>query len=699
MNKGANRVTGRARARVARSIFVAVAAVCAVSTSLAQQSKAPQRAADTLASVLSSRQLNAGDLALKRARTEANGMRHLRYRQTWQGLDVVGGELIVHVNAQGVVVATDGAARGGFAPSLGQRDIGANAARLFVRGDTRFAGLSLSAPRPVFFINSDGVACKAYEIVAEGTHGQDPVRDKVYIDVDTGSIVGVHPQIHFALNRAAYSANNGTALPGTLLRSEGGPATSDPVLNATYDAMGDFYAAFQNFFGRDSFNNAGAQLRGTVHYGTNYCNAFWNGTQIAAGDGNPAAGCLNPGLSLDAIAHELGHAITEQESNLIFSGESGGLSESMSDISAAFVKAWVDGGRNGTLLVTPDTWKIGEDFLPPALRYMNDPAADGNSLDFWTSFAGNAAVQYSSGIGNLAFYLLSQGGSHPRGKSPTVVVTGIGMEKAMRVFYSANVNYLDSSSRFAQAATATLTAAAALGLTPAEQESVRNAWRAVGVLRDPPPPPPPVVDLVNGVPVPNLSGAVGSEKFFRIVVPAGQRLVFTLSGGTGDADMYVRVGAQPTVNTFLCRPYLNGNNETCTFPAAAAGTWYVMLRGYATYSGATLTATYTDVATGDLLLQNGVPVSALSGATGSTRFWRISPGAGESLTVRISGGSGDADLYVRVGSRPTTSTYNCRPYTPGNNETCTFSTTGADDYYVMLRGYSSYSGVTLSASW
>jgi serine protease len=92
---------------------------------------------------------------------------------------------------------------------------------------------------------------------------------------------------------------------------------------------------------------------------------------------------------------------------------------------------------------------------------------------------------------------------------------------------------------------------------------------------------------------------------------------------------------------------------------------------------------------------NGTAITGLSGATSSLRYWRIAAVAGRPLTIRISGGTGDADLYVRSGSRPTTSTYYCRPYLPANNETCTVSSPSTGDYYIMIRGYSAYSGVTL----
>ena len=111
----------------------------------------------------------------------------------------------------------------------------------------------------------------------------------------------------------------------------------------------------------------------------------------------------------------------------------------------------------------------------------------------------------------------------------------------------------------------------------------------------PPPPPPPPGDgvLSDGVPVAGLSGASRSTRDRTLQVPAGaSNLSFAMSGGTGDADLYVRFGSQPTTSSYDCRPYLSGNNETCTMPAATAGTWHVMVRGYTSYSGVSLVGNY-----------------------------------------------------------------------------------------------------------
>ena len=660
--------------------------------------------------VLAAFRLDNDDLALRRMNVDADGNRHFRYTQTFDGLPVVGGDLVVHVDVKGAVFSVNGTARGDISPELGSAAISEAVASSKISADTRFAGMIQTATRTVYLSTAEGTTHKAYETIVEGMRGADPVRDKVYVDVDSGEIVAVYPTIHFALNRRVHSANNGTSLPGTLRRSEGQGATTDTDVNAAYDNTGDSYNAYNMYFNRDSYNNAGASMISTVHYSSNYCNAFWNGQQMTYGDGNANQGCKPLARSLDVTAHELTHGVTEYESNLVYSGEPGGINESLSDIFGTFVEAWVDGGRTGTLAISTDTWRLGEDVITGGLRFMCDPAADGASRDYWTSSVGSVDVHYSSGVGNLNFCLLSTGGTHPRGKS-TINVPAIGMEKAIRIYYHAATQILTSNSKYANLRTAMEQATTALGYDTATKNAVSCSWAAVGVGSapsscgggtDPDPDPDPTDGVLqNGVPVTGISGAQGSEAFWKIDVPANQTsLTITINGGSGDADLYVQPSTKPTTQAWACRPYKNGNSETCTFSPPAAGTYWVMLRGYTSFSGVTLTGTYSaNGGGGDPYLTNGQAVTNLSGAQSSNAYWRIATPAGATLTVRISGGSGDADLYTRAGQRPTTSAYDCRPYRNGNSETCTHSNTSAGDYYVMLRGYRSYSGVSLIASY
>ncbi|AXQ15934.1 S8 family peptidase [Shewanella algae] len=205
--------------------------------------------------------------------------------------------------------------------------------------------------------------------------------------------------------------------------------------------------------------------------------------------------------------------------------------------------------------------------------------------------------------------------------------------------------------------------------------------------------------LDNGVGI-SVSGVQGSSNYFYIDVPAGAAdLNIDLAGGSGDADLYVSQGSKPTLNSYQCRPYKSGNNESCSFSSPAEGRWYVMLQGYSAYSGATLTATHSaGGGCGSDCLENGVPKSNLSGSAGSEQHFTVQVPADVSLNIATSGGSGDADLYVRAGAAPSTSVYDCRPYKNGNSESCSFQVTQAATYHVMIRGYSAFSGMQLLAS-
>jgi serine protease len=217
------------------------------------------------------------------------------------------------------------------------------------------------------------------------------------------------------------------------------------------------------------------------------------------------------------------------------------------------------------------------------------------------------------------------------------------------------------------------------------------------------PPPPGDTELFDEQTI-STAGAQGSETHYFIEVPANaSSLAINLAGGTGDADIYVSQGTKPTLTSYQCRPFKNGNSESCNFTNPAAGKWYVMVQGYSAYANANLTADYavgggSTCNTSDCLV-NGVPRTGLSGASSSQTFYKVVVPANDTLNVTMSGGSGDADLYVKAGSQPSTGSWDCRPYLNGNNETCSFTPTVETTYHVLLRGYTSYSGVSLVANY
>lgn len=423
--------------------------------------------------------LSPKELRVRSARVDEVGLTHVRYDQVREGLRVVGGELIVHVDTSGQIFAVNGSARGAQAPSSLSRVSPDAAMAAAVKGlpDMKPMGTT----QLVYFLDAQGSLFLAYELVREGERDDAPARDTVYVDAATGRVLDVHPQFHAAQNRRIHSAGNGSNLPGTLRRQEGGAATGDGHIDDNYDHVGTTYRCFSTVFGRDSFDDAGATITSTVHYGNRYVNAFWDGRQIVFGDGdNFNSGEL--GRDLDVVSHEFTHAVTQYDSGLVYRNESGALNESLSDIAAAICESWARG------TVDADVWKIGEDIWTPgtsgdALRYMDNPTRDGSSRDFYperyVGTADNGGVHWNSGIPNLAFKMLVTGGTHPRNKT-SINVSGVGMNRAAQTFYYANQFYFTANTTMAQARALTIQAAADRYPTDTVN-AVRDAWSAVGV--------------------------------------------------------------------------------------------------------------------------------------------------------------------------------------------------------------------------
>ncbi|WP_026100038.1 M4 family metallopeptidase [Fortiea contorta] len=282
--------------------------------------------------------------------------------------------------------------------------------------------------------------------------------------------------------RTIYDAKNSQQLPGTLVRTEGSPPSGDVSVNEAYDATGATYDFFYEVFERNSIDDKGLRLDSTVHYGVKYDNAFWNGDQMVYGDGD---GQLFQRFtkSIDVIAHELTHGITQYEASLLYYGESGALNESMSDVFGSLVKQKV---KNQT--AAEADWIIGEGLLAPGVKGIgirsmkapgtayNDPVLGKDPQpaymkDKYTGFEDNAGVHINSGIPNYAFYLAA------------VEIGGYAWEKAGKVWYIALRDRLRPKSEFRHAADITVKVAGELyGVDSKEQKAIKNAWQKVGVM-------------------------------------------------------------------------------------------------------------------------------------------------------------------------------------------------------------------------
>jgi Zn-dependent metalloprotease len=281
--------------------------------------------------------------------------------------------------------------------------------------------------------------------------------------------------------RTIYDAKSGEELPGVIVRNEGDPDSADEAVNEAYHGAGATYDFYSEVFQRNSIDDKGLRLDSTVHYGLEYENAFWNGDQMVYGDGDGEF--FNRFTkSIDVIAHELTHGVTQYEAGLTYSGESGALNESFSDVFGSLVKQRVN---NQT--VEEADWVIGKGLFTQkvngvGIRSMKAPgtAYDDPVLgkdpqpahvkDKYTSNQGNRDVHINSGIPNHAFYLAA------------MEIGGYAWEKTGKIWYITLRDRLRSKETFQSAAKTFIQVAKELyGEGSKEHKAVQSAWQKVGL--------------------------------------------------------------------------------------------------------------------------------------------------------------------------------------------------------------------------
>lgn len=297
--------------------------------------------------------------------------------------------------------------------------------------------------------------------------------------------------------RKVYDAKNGTSLPGTLVRSEGDPASSDVAVNEAYDGSGATWDLYKNIYGRNSIDNNGMLLSSTVHYRTGYDNAFWDGKQMVYGDGDenlPEQDRLfnRFTIAIDIMGHELTHGVTQFEAKLVYSFQPGALNESMSDVFGSLVKQYHQGQT-----ASQADWIIGEGLFTSnvngvGIRSMKAPGTayddpvlgkdpqPGHMNDYVNTINDNGGVHINSGIPNRAFYITA------------VELGGFAWEKAGQIWYVTLRDKLGSSSNFQNCADLThQTAGDIFGVGSLEQLAVKKGWAEVGLTVDGGTTPPP----------------------------------------------------------------------------------------------------------------------------------------------------------------------------------------------------------------
>jgi len=283
------------------------------------------------------------------------------------------------------------------------------------------------------------------------------------------------------LHRTIFDAGNTETMPGTLVRSEGGKRSGGNTVSEAYDYSGSTYGFYKKIFERNSIDTRGMKLDSTVHYGEDYNNAFWNGTQMVYGDGDGEI-FQRFTKSIDVVGHELSHGVTQYEAALEYEGQSGALNESFSDVFGSLIKQY-------TLKQNVDKadWLIGAGLFTSkvkgiALRSMKEPGTayndptigkdpqPGHMRDYFKTSNDNGGVHINSGIPNHAFYLTA------------MEIGGYAWERAGLIWYVTLTEKLRENSDFQKAAGFTVEVAANLyGKGSKEQNAVQKAWELVGI--------------------------------------------------------------------------------------------------------------------------------------------------------------------------------------------------------------------------
>ncbi len=255
------------------------------------------------------------------------------------------------------------------------------------------------------------------------------------------------------------------------------PENTYQTINDGYSPLNDahffgtvVFDMYQSWFGIAPLTQ---KLILQVHYGTGYENAFWDGSRMSFGDG---ATTFYPLVDLNVLAHEVSHGFTQQNSNLVYTGKSGGLNESFSDMAGEAAEFYNTGSND---------WYVGADIMKNGvgIRSMSDPTSIGSSIDHQKDYYEGLDVHLSSGVYNKAFYLLS-------------TTIGWTTQKAFEVYVKANQLYWTSTVDWDRAGAGVLSATADLGYS---ETDVCVSLNAVGVYPAVPscPATPPIPPLQN----------------------------------------------------------------------------------------------------------------------------------------------------------------------------------------------------------
>lgn len=469
--------------------------------------------------------------------TDKLGYTHYRFYQTWKNITVENSMFTVHVR-KGMITGMDGEIVTEFDPQNTQSSLAKlssqeaiNAAiakvqaKLYAwqdegmeqrikeqKGDAK--ATYAPATKLVWYNAGENISPRdlrlAYKV---DIYAREPLsRADYFIDAQTGVLLGKKDKLYFtdATGTAAtaysgsqtihsdytgtnyrlrdYTKGNGVIT----LHGESGQrgidytstsanwtltGTNIAALDAHY-GVSQTYAFYLANFNRNSYDNAGTALYSYVNDPTYTDNAFWDGTAMNFNKRSNSTTYPGGVTGIDVTGHELTHGVTQATSALNYSGESGAMNESMSDIFGKAVQFWSKPSDVNWLMSNDMNWII---------RDLSNPNAQGQPDTYqgtywYTGSLDNGGVHTNSGVGNYMFYLLSVGGSGTNDKGNSFTVSGIGLSAAEQIIYRTETVYLTATSKYADWRTACINAATDLyGASSNQVTQVQNAWYAVGI--------------------------------------------------------------------------------------------------------------------------------------------------------------------------------------------------------------------------
>ncbi len=448
---------------------------------------------------------------------DADGTVHTRYERTYEGLPVLGGDLVVHQKKSGARSTTKATSArisvAGTTPAVERAAAGKAAL-----ASAANANEAVASARKVIWA-ATGKPVLAWETFVTGVQKDGtPSRRQVVTDATTGKELFSAETIETGVGNTMYAGQvtlgtsgsytltdatrgghktydlkGGTSGQGTLFTNSTDTWGNGLASNRETAAADAHYGAavtwdfYKNELGRLGIRGDGVAAYSRVHYGSAYVNAFWDDSCFCMTYGDGISN-THPLTSLDVAGHEMSHGLTSSTANLRYSGESGGLNEATSDILGTSVEWYANNSADAGDYLIGEKIDINGNGTP--LRYMDKPSKDGSSADYWSKTVGRLNVHYSSGPANHFFYLLSEGSGTKTingvtYNSPTYdgsTVTGIGRQAAYKIWYKALSTYMTSSTGYAGARTATLSAAADLyGTGSTQYNAVASAWTAINV--------------------------------------------------------------------------------------------------------------------------------------------------------------------------------------------------------------------------